>query len=80
MSHAAAAAGDPPAAAPGRTRNLAEYGVCVFLVMAGMWSWSTLRLSNTTAGGSLGPEAGTGFVGSLLILLAGAAGSRAGTW
>ena len=71
MSHAAAAAGDPPAAAPGRTRNLAEYGVCVFLVLAGIVVLvDALQLSNTTGVDPLGPRPVPVFVGSLLILLA----------
>ena len=71
MSHAAAAAGDLPAAEAGRTRNLAEYGVCVFLVLAGIVVLvDALRLSNTTAVDPLGPKPVPVFVGSLLILLA----------
>jgi putative tricarboxylic transport membrane protein len=69
MSHAAAAAGDLPAAGP--RRNLAEYGVCVFLVLAGIVVLvDALRLSNTTAVDPLGPKPVPVFVGSLLILLA----------
>jgi hypothetical protein len=41
MSEAAAAAGDFPAPRQVRPRNLAEYGVCVFLTVAGIGSWST---------------------------------------
>ena len=71
MSHAAAAAGDLPAAEAGPTRNLAEYGVCVFLVLAGIVVLvDALRLSNTTAVDPLGPKPVPVFVGSLLILLA----------
>ena len=69
MSHAAAAPGDLPAAAP--RRNLAEYGVCVFLVLAGIVVLvDALQLSNTTGVDPLGPRPVPVFVGSLLILLA----------
>lgn len=71
MSHAAAAAGDLPAAEAGPTRNLAEYGVCVFLVLAGIVVLvDAMRLTNTTAVDPLGPKPVPVFVGSLLILLA----------
>ena len=71
MSHAAAAAGDPPAAEARATRDLAEYGVCVFLVLAGIVVLvDALRLSNTTTVDPLGPKPVPVFVGSLLILLA----------
>jgi putative tricarboxylic transport membrane protein len=71
MSHAAAAAGDLPAAEAGPTRNLAEYGVCVFLVLAGIVVLvDALRLTNTTGVDPLGPKPVPVFVGSLLILLA----------
>ena len=69
MSHAAAAPGDLPAAAP--RRNLAEYGVCVFLVLAGIVVLvDALQLSNTTGVDPLGPRPVPMFVGSLLIALA----------
>ena len=70
MSHAAAAAGDLPAAAP--RRNLAEYGVCVFLVLAGaVVLINALQLSNNRTGvDPLGPKPVPVFVGSLLIVLA----------
>src|SRR5918992_608653 len=71
MSHAAAAAGDTPAARPAGNRNLAEYGLCVLLVLAGIVDLvDALRLSNTTAVDPLGPKPVPVFVGSLLILLA----------
>jgi putative tricarboxylic transport membrane protein len=70
VSHAAAAAGDLPAAAP--RRNLAEYGVCVFLVLAGaVVLINALQLSNNRTGvDPLGPKPVPVFVGSLLIVLA----------
>lgn len=72
MSHAAAAAGDLPAARPAGRRNLAEYGVCVFLVVAGaVVLVDALQLSNNRTGvDPLGPKPVPVFVGSLLILLA----------
>jgi putative tricarboxylic transport membrane protein len=71
MSHAAAAAGDTPAAEARPTRNLAEYGVCVFLVLAGIVVLvDALRLSNTTRVDPLGPKPVPVFVGSVLIVLA----------
>jgi putative tricarboxylic transport membrane protein len=71
MSHAAPAAGDSPAAEAGPTRSLAEYGVCVFLVLAGIVVLvDAMRLTNTTAVDPLGPKPVPVFVGSLLILLA----------
>ena len=72
MSHAAAAAGDLPAARPAGRRNLAEYGVCVFLVLAGIVVLvDALQLSNNRTGvDPLGPKPVPVFVGSLLIVLA----------
>jgi putative tricarboxylic transport membrane protein len=72
MSEAAAAAGDLPAAGPARTRNLAEYGVCVFLILAGIVVLvDALQLSNNRTGvDPLGPKPVPVFVGSLLIVLA----------
>lgn len=72
MSEAAAAAGDLPAAGPDRTRNLAEYGVCVFLILAGIVVLiDALQLSNNRTGvDPLGPKPVPVFVGSLLIVLA----------
>jgi putative tricarboxylic transport membrane protein len=72
VSHAAAAAGDLPAARPAGNRNLAEYGVCVFLVLAGIVVLAdALQLSNNRTGvDPLGPKPVPVFVGSLLILLA----------
>ena len=73
MSEAAPAAGDLPAARPAaRNRNLAEYGVCVFLVVAGIVVLiDALQLSNNRTGvDPLGPKPVPVFVGSLLIVLA----------
>jgi putative tricarboxylic transport membrane protein len=72
MSEAAAAAGDFPAAQQVRPRNLAEYGVCVFLTVAGIVVLvDALQLSNNRTGvDPLGPKPVPVFVGSLLIVLA----------
>jgi putative tricarboxylic transport membrane protein len=72
VSEAAAAAGDHPAARPARTRNLAEYGVCVFLALAGIVVLvDALQLSNNRTGvDPLGPKPVPVFVGGLLIVLA----------
>ena len=72
MSQAAAAAGDFPAARQVRPRNLAEYGVCVFLTVAGIVVLvDALQLSNNRTGvDPLGPKPVPVFVGSLLIVLA----------
>ena len=72
MSEGAAAAGDLPAAGPARRRNLAEYGVCVFLILAGIVVLvDALQLSNNRTGvDPLGPKPVPVFVGSLLIVLA----------
>ena len=71
MSEAAAAAGDPLRPA-GRPRNRAEYGVCVFLALAGIVVLvDALQLSNNRTGvDPLGPKPVPVFVGSLLIVLA----------
>jgi putative tricarboxylic transport membrane protein len=72
MSEAAAAAGDLPAAEPAGRRNFAEYGVCVFLILAGIVVLvDALQLSNNRTGvDPLGPKPVPVFVGSLLIVLA----------
>jgi putative tricarboxylic transport membrane protein len=72
MSEAAAAAGDLPAAEPARRRNFAEYGVCAFLILAGVVVLvDALQLSNNRTGvDPLGPKPVPVFVGSLLIVLA----------
>jgi putative tricarboxylic transport membrane protein len=72
VSEAVAAAGDSPAAPPVRTRNRAEYGVCVFLALAGIVVLvDALQLSNNRTGvDPLGPKPVPVFVGSLLIVLA----------
>ncbi|MCW2810466.1 MAG: hypothetical protein JWP61_924, partial [Friedmanniella sp.] len=61
-----------PAASAGR-RNLAEYGVCVFLVVVGtVVLVDALQLTdNRTGVDPLGPKPVPVFVGALLILLAG---------
>jgi putative tricarboxylic transport membrane protein len=66
------AAGGPPAPRPARTRNRAEYGVCVFLALAGIVVLvDALQLSNNRTGvDPLGPKPVPVFVGSLLIVLA----------
>jgi len=54
-----------------RNRNLAEYGVCVFLVVAGsVVLIDALRLSNSTGVDPLGPKPVPVFVGGLMIVLA----------
>jgi putative tricarboxylic transport membrane protein len=77
VSEAAAAAGDHPVpdhsgARPARTRNRAEYGVCVFLALVGVVVLvDALQLSNNRTGvDPLGPKPVPVFVGSLLIVLA----------
>jgi putative tricarboxylic transport membrane protein len=72
VSEAAAAAGDHPAAGPARTRDRAEYGVCVFLALVGVVVLvDALQLSNNRTGvDPLGPKPVPVFVGSLLIVLA----------
>ena len=77
MSEAAAAAGDQPApdhsgARPARTRDRAEYGVCVFLALVGVVVLvDALQLSNNRTGvDPLGPKPVPVFVGSLLMVLA----------
>jgi putative tricarboxylic transport membrane protein len=72
MSEAAGAAGSFPAARQVRPRTLAEYGVCVFLTVAGIVVLvDALQLSNNRTGvDPLGPKPVPVFVGSLLILLA----------
>ena len=72
MNESATAAGDLPAARPAPNRNLAEYGVCVFLVVAGIVVLiDALQLSNNRTGvDPLGPKPVPVFVGSLLIVLA----------
>jgi hypothetical protein len=72
VREAAAAARDDPAAGPARTRNLAEYGVCVFLTLAGIVVLvDALQFSNNrTCVDPPGPKPVPVFVGSLLIVLA----------
>jgi putative tricarboxylic transport membrane protein len=72
VSEAVAAPGDSPAARPAPTRNRAEYGVCVFLALAGIVVLvDALQLSNNRTGvDPLGPKPVPVFVGSLLIVLA----------
>jgi putative tricarboxylic transport membrane protein len=71
MSEAVATTADP-APAGERSRNLAEYGVCVFLVIAGsVVLIDALRLSNNSTGvDPLGPKPVPVFVGALMVLLA----------
>jgi putative tricarboxylic transport membrane protein len=70
----AAAAGAELTSAPGGrpSRNLAEYGVCVFLVLAGtVVLIDALQLSNNRTGvDPLGPKPVPVFVGALMVLLA----------
>jgi len=72
MSEAAAAGPETTSAAGGaRNRNLAEYGVSVFLAIAGsVVLIDALRLSNSTGVDPLGPKPVPVFVGGLMILLA----------
>ena len=73
MSRPVAAAGHGPAAAPSAgSRNLAEYGVCLFLVVLGaVVLVDALQLSdNRTGVDPLGPRPVPVLLGSLLIGLA----------
>jgi putative tricarboxylic transport membrane protein len=75
VSHTAAA-GQPPAAAsaagPAGSRNLAEYGVCLFLVLVGVVVLvDALQLSdNRTGVDPLGPRPVPVLLGSVLVALA----------
>jgi putative tricarboxylic transport membrane protein len=66
------AAGDAPAAGAGPRRNVAEYGVSVFLAVLGIVVLvDALQLSNNRTGvDPLGPKPVPVLVGGLLILLA----------
>jgi putative tricarboxylic transport membrane protein len=72
VSEAIAGAGGIPPAGSRPNRNLAEYGVCVFLALVGtVVLVDALQLSNNRTGvDPLGPKPVPVFVGSLLILLA----------
>ncbi len=72
MNEPVAVVGDAPTAGPDRGRNLAEYGVCLFLVLAGaVILVDALQLSNNRTGTDpLGPKPVPVFVGGLMILLA----------
>jgi putative tricarboxylic transport membrane protein len=72
VSETAATAGQSAAARPSAPRNIAEYGVCVFLILLGVVVLvDALQLHNNRTGvDPLGPKPVPVFVGTVLIVLA----------